>query len=28
MARLDGALPPETVAGERYGGEMMSLIDR
>ncbi len=28
MARLDGALPPEAVAGERYGGAMMSLIDR
>ncbi len=28
MARLDGALPPEAVAGERYGEGMMSLIDR
>jgi aryl-alcohol dehydrogenase-like predicted oxidoreductase len=28
MARLDAALPPEVVAGERYGRQMMSLIDR
>ena len=28
MARLDGALPPEAVAGERYNERMMSLIDR
>ncbi|MGH7499992.1 MAG: aldo/keto reductase [Gemmatimonadales bacterium] len=28
MARLDGALPPEAVAGERYGEGGMSLIDR
>ncbi len=29
MARLDAALPPEAVAGERYGSrEMLSLIDR
>ncbi|MEO7986700.1 MAG: aldo/keto reductase [Gemmatimonadales bacterium] len=28
MARLDAALPPEVVAGERYGREAMSLVDR
>lgn len=28
MAGLDAALPPAVVAGERYGREMMSLIDR
>ena len=29
MARLDAALPPDVVAGQRYGSpEMMSLIDR
>ena len=28
MVRLDAALPPEVVAGERYGRQMMSLIDR
>lgn len=28
MDRLDAALPPELVAGERYGAKMMSLIDR
>ena len=29
MARLDAALPPEAVAGERYGSrELLSLIDR
>jgi aryl-alcohol dehydrogenase-like predicted oxidoreductase len=28
MVRLDAALAPEVVAGERYGRQMMSLIDR
>jgi aryl-alcohol dehydrogenase-like predicted oxidoreductase len=28
MARLDAALPPEVVAGERYSTQNMSLIDR
>jgi aryl-alcohol dehydrogenase-like predicted oxidoreductase len=28
IARLDAALPPDVVAGERYGRQMMSLIDR
>ncbi|HEY8259207.1 MAG TPA: aldo/keto reductase [Gemmatimonadales bacterium] len=28
MGRLDGALPPEVVAGQRYESRMMSLIDR
>jgi aryl-alcohol dehydrogenase-like predicted oxidoreductase len=28
MAELDAALPPGSVAGPRYGDEMMSLVDR
>jgi aryl-alcohol dehydrogenase-like predicted oxidoreductase len=28
MARLDSALPPETVAGPRYTPQMMAMIDR
>jgi aryl-alcohol dehydrogenase-like predicted oxidoreductase len=28
MARLDGALPPETVAGARYNESMMTYVDR
>jgi aryl-alcohol dehydrogenase-like predicted oxidoreductase len=28
MERLDAALPPERVAGERYGERMMSMIER
>jgi hypothetical protein len=28
MAVLDAALPPEKVAGPRYGEKQMSLVDR
>jgi aryl-alcohol dehydrogenase-like predicted oxidoreductase len=28
LARLDAALPPEVVAGERYRPEQQALVDR